>query len=105
MKREEYLQQVFVTDPSFVARTIAGEYLLVPVRQPEQEEPSIFALNDVSHFIWTMIDGQRPVHQIRDALVEEFEVTPDRAEADLLDLLGQLAQVGAIHLVSGERPI
>ena len=104
MKREDILQQRFVQDFSFVARNIGGEYLLVPIRQPAGEESSIFALNEVSGFIWEQIDGQRPVHQIRDALVQEFDVIPDQAEADLIDFLQQLAEVGAIHAAPEDRP-
>jgi hypothetical protein len=103
MKREDIFQQRFVQDSSFVARNIGGEYLLVPIRQPAGEEPSIFALNEVSGFIWETIDGKRPVHQIRDAVVQEFDVSPEQAEADLLDFLQQLAEVGAIHAAPEER--
>jgi len=104
MKREDYLQQRLIRDPSFVARNIAGEYLLVPIRQPAGEEPSIFALNEVSGFVWEQIDGERQVHQIRDAVVQEFDVSPDDAEADLVDFLQQLAEVGAIHPATEDRP-
>jgi hypothetical protein len=104
MKRDDSLQRCFAKDPSVVTREIAGEVILVPVRQAPREEATIYTLNEVSAFIWEQIDGQTPVAAIRDALVDEFEVKPEEAEADLVGFLQQLEQVGAVNEVSNSQP-
>lgn len=57
---------------------------------------SIFTLNEVAGRIWGLLDGGRTLGDLRDALVEEFEVDAAQAEADLVEFLGQLEAVGAI---------
>ena len=90
------LETCFVKNASIVERKIGDEFILVPIRQRAGEVESIYTLNEVAARVWELIDGQRRAGQIRDTIVAEFEVTPDEAEADVLEFLGQLAHVGAV---------
>ena len=83
-------------DEAIVARRIGDEFILVPIRQQAGEVDSIYTLNEVGALVWDQLDGQTPLGQIRDALVQEFEVGPEQAEADLLAFVGQLQSVGAV---------
>lgn len=80
-----------------MARQIAGEYILVPIRQSAGEVESIYTLNEVGTRIWELLDGQRSLFQIRDLLVDEFEVSPKEAETDLLEFMQGLESVGAVQ--------
>jgi len=93
-----YLERRFAKDPSIVARKIADEFILVPIRRKAGDLESIYTLNEVAARIWELVDGQKRVHDIRDVIVEEFEVGPEQAEADLVELLQQLEQVGAVRV-------
>ena len=86
----------FARNQAIVARRIGDEFILVPIRQRAGEVDSIYTLNEVGALIWDMLDGQTPLRHIRDAIVKEFEVGPEDAQADLLAFVGQLASVGAI---------
>jgi hypothetical protein len=97
METADILERHFAPDPTFVVRHIAGEAIRVPARGTPGEEPSIYALNEVSDFIWAQIDGEKRVADIRDAIVAEFQVGPEQAEADLIGFLLQLEQVGAVR--------
>lgn len=50
-----------------------------------------YGLNPVAARIWSLIQEPRSVREVRDTLVEEYNVDPDRAEGDLLVLLQDLA--------------
>ena len=50
-----------------------------------------YGLNPVGARIWNLIQEPRTVHEIRDAILEEYDVDPDRCESDLLVLLRDLA--------------
>jgi hypothetical protein len=89
---------VFERSESVVFRRIADEALLVPIHARTADLDSIFQLNDVAARIWELIDGQRAVADIRDAIVSEFEVSPDVAEDDVAQFLERLAERGAIKL-------
>ena len=93
------LQTCFVRNASIVERKIGDEFILVPIRQRAGEVESIYTLNEVAARVWELIDGQRRAGEIRDTIVAEFEVTPEEAQADVLEFLGQLAHVGAVREV------
>ena len=82
-----------------MARQIAGEFILVPIRQSAGEVESIYTLNEVGTRIWELLDGQRSLLQIRDLLVDEFEVSPEEAETDLLEFMQGLESVAAVQEV------
>lgn len=99
MQNPDSLENRFAKEESMVFRKIAGECLLVPIRHNLADLESIYVLNEVGGHIWELIDGVRPVREIRELLVEEFEVSPQEAEADLLTFLGQLQEIGGVRLV------
>lgn len=90
------LQAVYRKSPTMVFRKIADEYLLVPIRGDAANLEKIYTLNDVGAFIWEQIDGVRSVQQIIEAVVHEYDVTPDEAERDVTEYLGRLVRIGAI---------
>ena len=49
--------QVYRKDPSIVARQIAGEMILVPIRQNVGDLESIYLLNETALFAWQLLDG------------------------------------------------
>ncbi len=95
----DYFKRRFAKDPSIVSRSIAGEQILVPIRQKAGEIESIFTLNEVASRIWELLDGEMQVEEIKNAIVEEFEVSPKKAEVDLLKFLQQLEEAGAVRIV------
>lgn len=86
----------YVRDRSIVSREIAGETILVPIRQNVGDLESIYTLNETGARIWSLLDGERSVGEIRDAIVDEYEVILKDAERDVLELLAQLESVGAV---------
>ena len=79
-----------------VSREIAGEAILVPIRQNVGDLESIYTLNETAARVWELIDGKNTVRDIRDAIVTEFAVDEDEAEEDLVELLRDLESISAI---------
>ncbi len=73
-----------------VARQIAGETILVPIRGELAQLHRVFVLDNVSEHIWSFLDGQHELSAIADSIVRQFEVDLPTAEADLNEFLGQL---------------
>ncbi len=94
------LEKIFQKDSSIVSRRITDEVILVPISRKVGEIDCLYALNEVGARIWDLIDGQRPLKAVRDALVAEFDVSGKEAEEDLLTLFDQLKQIGAIQEVT-----
>jgi Coenzyme PQQ synthesis protein D (PqqD) len=61
-----------------------------------------YGLNSVGTRIWNLLQEPRSVHEVRDAILEEYDVDPDRCERDLLALLRDLAANGLIQTKDDE---
>ena len=94
------LSAVLHKDPSFVSRRIADEVILVPISRKVGEIDCLYALNEVGARIWDLIDGDRSLQELRDAILGEFEVSETEAQEDLTVLIEQLKEIGAIQEVT-----
>ena len=59
-----------------------------------------YGLDAVGARIWSLIQEPRTVNEIRDILLEEYDVEPERCERDLLALLRRLADEGLVEVRS-----
>ena len=80
--------------PDVVARCVAGEYLLVPVRAGVARMDFIFTANEIGSAIFGLLDGARDGRDIARRLSEEFEVDEDRAIGDVVEFLRALCEAG-----------
>jgi coenzyme PQQ biosynthesis protein PqqD len=51
-----------------------------------------FTLNEVGGRIWELSDGSRSVAEIAAMLTREYEAPAEQIQADVLDVLGELAK-------------
>jgi hypothetical protein len=56
-------------------------------------------VDEVGARIWSLMQAPRTVAEIRDAILEEYEVAPERCEHDLLALLERLAAEGLVEIL------
>ena len=89
----------YVKDPSVVYREIAGEAILVPIRRNAADMQSIYTLDSVGADIWKLIDGERDLGDILDALLGEYDVEASVLSKDLDEFIERLASVGAIKAI------
>ena len=82
-------------NPDFVARQIGSEFVLVPVSRKTANLEGIFTLNEVGGRIWTLLGEGLDEATIAGRLTDEYEVDEATALADVHELVGQLAEVGA----------
>ena len=79
-----------------VSRRIADELLLVPISRTAGEVGFIYTMNEVAAFVWENLDGKTSVHEICEMIVKEFEVDIETATNDIIELLGQLRDLGVV---------
>lgn len=91
------LNKCYVKDDSIVFRKIAEEFILVPIKKKADEIDSIYNMNEVAGRIWELIDGQKSLSDIKNIIIEEFEVSPEVAEKDLIEFINQLEHIGAVR--------
>jgi hypothetical protein len=94
-----HLGACYQRDPSIVARDIAGEMILVPIRNNVGDLEHIYTLNETASTVWHLLDSQRPLAEVCDAVVAEYEVTREEAEADLKELITHFTRIGVVRRV------
>lgn len=79
------------------ARELGGEMIIMSAA-----DSTLFSLNEVATVIWQAADGLTPLSEIVELQIcQEFDVTPDEAYRDTIELVEELAGHG-ILLISGE---
>lgn len=88
---------VYARRDDVVLREVAGEQLLVPIRNDPDGIQAIFALTGTGAFIWGLLDGERALDAVLAAILERFDVTPEEAEADLGAFVERLGAAGLVE--------
>jgi hypothetical protein len=73
-----------------IARKVAGEAILVPIRGNMADMQKLFILEGIGEFVWERLDGRATLGEIRDAVVKEFQVTAEQAEKDIEAFVSEL---------------
>ena len=63
-----------------------------------------YSLNPVGARVWALMQEPIPLQRLRDALLAEFDVAPERLDQDLRDLLDHLAAEKLIDVQDGATP-
>ncbi|MDY6990741.1 MAG: PqqD family protein [Thermodesulfobacteriota bacterium] len=91
--------RVFVKAGEIVARRIAEETILVPIRGDLAGMQKIFSLNPVAEYVWEQLDGKRTLDRICDAVLEVFDVAKEQVEVDVPGFIDELLEAGLIVAV------
>ncbi len=70
----------------------------MPVKNNVGDMDSIFTLNEVGTLVWQLMDGQTKLNQIVEAICKEYDIVPEEAEKDVIELIGSLETAGLIRL-------
>jgi hypothetical protein len=95
-------KEYFVKKNDCVAREIAGETVIVPIKSRPGDLNSIYTLNELGTMIWKLIDGETSVSQIMEAVCREYDVPPDEAQKDIFAFLTDLEAGGLIQSLGEE---
>ena len=90
------LDKCFAKENDLVTRDVAGESIIVPIKGHVGDLEGVFTLNEVGAVIWRLMDGQKTVRQLMEAVRDEYEVEAEVAEKDVADFLRCLEDAGLI---------
>ena len=63
-----------------------------------------YGMNPVGARVWDLLKQPQSVTELRNALLDEYEVEPERCESDLFGLLEKLRSEGLIDVVNAASP-
>lgn len=91
-------EDFFLRSQSVVARVVAGETLLVPIRAKVGDLASIYRFNGTGSLIWKLLESPRTVGQLAAEVAQEYEVEMAQAERDVTDFVREMKSVGLVEV-------
>jgi len=92
--------EILVRSESVVARVVAGETLIVPVRAKVGDLASIYSFNGTGTLIWKLLTSPRSVAELTAAVAQEYEVDPAQAENDVANFVNEMKAVCLVEVPS-----
>jgi hypothetical protein len=92
--------EILVRSESVVARVVAGETLIVPVRSKVGDLASIYSFNGTGTLIWKLLASPKSVAELAAAVAQEYEVDPGQAESDVVNFVNEMKAVGLVEVPS-----
>ena len=89
------VHSIVVVAPEQVSCPLGDESAILNLRNTVY-----YGLNAVGARVWNLIQQPKSVGQVRDALVDEYDVETERCERDLLSLLEKMHSEGLIQVRS-----
>ncbi len=90
-------ETVFRKSDNIVSRRITDEMFLIPIRGKLADMQRIFTLDPVAEFIWQDMDGTRRMKDIRDRLLDLFDVGRETADSDIREFIEELLEAELIR--------
>jgi hypothetical protein len=87
------LDSVVIVAQDQVSSDLADEKVILSIGSGKY-----FGLRGVGGRIWELIKEPHRVAEVRDIILSEYEVEPERCETDLLDLLEKLVDRGLAEI-------
>jgi hypothetical protein len=91
-------EQSFVRSQSVVARVVAGETLIVPIRARVGDLASIYSFNGTGTLIWKLLESPKTVTELATAVALEYEVELSQAERDVTEFVSEMKAVGLVEV-------
>jgi hypothetical protein len=81
--------QVAKDSRQVIDRVVDGEALLIHL-----STGNYFSLNGIGTAIWESLDGTKTIRALAEDISAEYDVDPEQAQADALNLVGDLVKEG-----------
>ncbi len=79
-----------------IKREIGGDTILVPVGKTVYESNGLFILNELAAFLWDRLESAEDADALCDAVLAEYDVSPEEARKDIQEFLDRLATMGIL---------
>lgn len=80
----------------YILREIAGDYVIIPAGKTALEFNGLITVNEQGAFLWQKLSGDTTEEELVDAVLEEYEVDKQTAQADVAEFVAVLRQRGIL---------
>lgn len=78
-------------------REICGAWMVVPMGERLMEFHGMIRLNETGAFIWEKMESGMELPEIADAIVEEYEITKEKAIEKIEEFMEMLKKEGLVE--------
>ena len=71
--------------------------LLVPIGLKVMDMNGLVTMNETAVCVWKMLTEDRTLDELAAAVVEEFDVAPERASADVQVFIDEITRMGLLE--------
>ena len=97
---ESFGGETLTRSRSVVARVVAGETLIVPIRGKVGDLASIYSFNGTGTLIWKMLESPQTVKQLAEGVAGAYNVDLPQAEIDVMSFVGEMRAVGLVEVAA-----
>jgi hypothetical protein len=97
------ISPILVRSQAVVAREVAGEILIVPIRGKVGDLASIYSFNASGSFIWNLLEFPQTVAQLATATAAAFEIELAQAEEDVARFVTEMKSAGLIDVSTAAK--
>lgn len=80
----------------FILRQVAGNYIVVAVGAMVKQFNGIINLNDTGAFLWKLLEKGSSEEEMKEALLEEYDVEENVAEKDIKAFIEKIREAGLL---------
>ena len=81
----------------FVLRQVAESYVIIPVGEETLSFSGILTCNETGAFLWRQLETEKTREQLTEALLAEYDVSPEVAAADVAHFTEDLESAGLLR--------
>ncbi|MCK4798306.1 MAG: PqqD family protein [Spirochaetes bacterium] len=82
----------FKTTENIAWRNVNDEIVVLNLKSGEY-----FTLNDVGQVIWTAIADEKNVEEIKMKIIDEYDVSKEKATGDIIQFITGMIEEGLLH--------
>jgi len=82
----------------FVLRQVADTWVVLPLAEQTVDFTGMLTLNASGAMLWKLLEQGSDRSALVDALLSEYEVSPQQASADVDEFLAKLQQAGCMEM-------
>lgn len=82
----------------YVLRQVAGLWVVLPLAEETVNFNGMMKLNDCGALLWKQLERGCELDELVDAVLAEYRVTREQAQADAAEFLEKLSKAGCLEL-------
>ena len=82
---------------NFVLRQIADTWVVLPLGDATLDFNGMMTLNETGSFLWSILEKGCEQDELVNALLDEYDVTREQAEADVNEFLNKLRNIDCLE--------